>query len=99
MINNELVYTKWKRIRCGIKYRVRLSRNLKGIPFKTRCTKEELKKYLIPLKEVTPLLGYNLKFIAMEDIDNLTKQTLVEKHIISPDFAKTKVPYTANNNK
>ena len=31
----------------------------------------------------------------MEDIDNLTKQTLVEKHIISPDFAKTKVPYTA----
>ena len=75
--------------------RVRLSRNLKGIPFKTRCTKEELKKVFDTLKEVTPLLGYNLKFIAMEDIDNLTKQTLVEKHIISPDFAKTKVPYTA----
>lgn len=75
--------------------RARLSRNLKGIPFKTRCTNEELKQVYDNLKEVTPLLGYNLKFIAMEDIDNLTKQTLVEKHIISPDFAKTKVPYTA----
>ena len=64
--------------------RVRLSRNLKGIPFKTRCTKEELKKVFDTLKEVTPLLGYNLKFIAMEDIDNLTKQTLVENRAFVP---------------
>lgn len=74
--------------------RVRLSRNIKGIPFTTRATKEDLKNVYDKLKEVTPLIGYSLKFISMEDMDDLTKQSLVEKHIISPDFAKTKIPYT-----
>lgn len=75
--------------------RVRLSRNVKGYPFKTRCTDEELKEIYNKLKEITPLIGYNLNFLSMQDMDELTKQSLVEKHIISPDFAKTKMPYTA----
>ncbi len=75
--------------------RVRLSRNVKGYPFKTRCADEELKEIYNKLKEITPLIGYNLKFLSMQDMDELTKQSLVEKHIISPDFAKTKMPYTA----
>ena len=75
--------------------RVRLSRNIREYPFTTRCTEENLKEIYDKLKEITPLLGYNLKFLSMEDIDELTKQSLVEKHIISPDFAKTKIPYTA----
>ena len=75
--------------------RVRLSRNIKGIPFTTKCSKEDLKKVYDKLKSITPLIGYNLKFLSMEDMDILTKQSLVEKHIISPNFAKTKIPYTA----
>ena len=75
--------------------RVRLSRNIQGMPFATKCSKEDLKTIYDKVKEIVPLIGYNLKFISMEDIDDLTKQSLVEKHIISPDFAKTKMPYTA----
>lgn len=75
--------------------RVRLSRNIDNLPFTTRYSKEDLKEIYDKLKEITPLIGYNLKFLSMSDIDSLTKQSLVEKHIISPDFAKTKIPYTA----
>ena len=75
--------------------RVRLSRNIQGLPFTTKCTKEDLKEIYNRVKEIITLIGYNLKFISMEDMDDLTKQSLVEKHIISPDFARTKMPYTA----
>lgn len=75
--------------------RVRLSRNIKGIPFTTKSSEEDLKSVYEKVKEATSLIGYNFKFISMNDMDDLTKQSLVEKHIISPDFAKTKIPYTA----
>ena len=78
-----------------ISTRVRLSRNIKGIPFINRCTENELKEIYNKVKEITPSLGYNLKFLSLEDMDTVTKQSLVEKHLISPDFAKTKMPYTA----
>ncbi len=75
--------------------RVRLSRNIKGFPFTNRAAEEDLKEIYNKIKEITPLIGYNLKFLSMQDMDSLTKQSLVEKHIISPDFAKTRMPYTA----
>ena len=78
-----------------ISTRVRLSRNIKGIPFINRASKEELKEVYDKVKEITPSLGYNLKFLSLDDMDSITKQSLVEKHLISPDFAKTKMPYTA----
>ena len=78
-----------------ISTRVRLSRNIKGIPFITRASKDELKEVYEKMKEITPSLGYNLKFLSLDDMDSITKQSLVEKHLISPDFAKTKMPYTA----
>ena len=78
-----------------ISTRVRLSRNIKGIPFINKASKEELKEVYDKVKEITPSLGYNLKFLSLDDMDMITKQSLVEKHLISPDFAKTKMPYTA----
>lgn len=78
-----------------ISSRVRLSRNIKGIPFINRASKEEIKEVYEKLKDITPSLGYNLKFLSLDDMDSITKQSLVEKHLISPDFAKTKMPYTA----
>ena len=78
-----------------ISTRVRLSRNIKGIPFINKASKEELKEVYDKVKEITPSLGYNLKFLSIDDMDMITKQSLVEKHLISPDFAKTKMPYTA----
>ena len=67
--------------------RVRLSRNVKGYPFKTRCTDEDLKEIYNKLKEITPLIGYNLKFLSMIFIIIILFKNLfnylLEKHIIS----------------
>lgn len=70
--------------------RVRLSRNMQNYPFTVKCSKEDLNKILDEIKEIVPSLGYGLKFINLNDIDDITKIALVEEHIISPDFAMKK---------
>lgn len=67
--------------------RVRLSRNMQNYPFTVKCSKEDLNKILDEVKEIVPSLGYGLKFINLNDIDDITKIALVEEHVISPDFA------------
>lgn len=69
-----------------ISSRVRLARNLQKYPFISKCSKESVDKIIEDIKEITPGLGYGLKFIDLKDIDDITKISLVEKHIISPDF-------------
>lgn len=75
--------------------RIRLVRNIKQIPFVTKCSKEELKEVYDLMKDATISLGYGLKFISMKDIDPLTKNALAEKHLISQEFAKSNNPYKA----
>ena len=69
-----------------ISSRVRLVRNLNGFKFLTKCSKEEQEKILEKIKEIVPSLGYGLKYLKLEDIDDVTKLSLVEKHLISPEF-------------
>ena len=69
-----------------ISSRVRLVRNIENYSFLTKCTEQEREKILNEIKDITPSLGYGLKFIDLKDIDDITKITLVEKHMISPDF-------------
>lgn len=66
--------------------RVRLSRNLNGFNFLNRCTKEEQEKILEKVKEVVPSLGYGLKYVNLDDLDDVTKLSLAEKHLLSPEF-------------
>lgn len=66
--------------------RVRLTRNLAGFKFLNKCSKEEQEKILEKIKEVIPSLGYGLKYIKLDDLDDVTKLSLVEKHLISPEF-------------
>ena len=66
--------------------RVRLVRNLKDFKFLRKSTKEEQEKILEKIKEIVPSLGYGLKYINMEDLDDITKLSLLEKHLISPEF-------------
>lgn len=73
-----------------ISSRVRLARNLEEVPFPTKFSKEQAKEVLKIIKEITPSIGYGLKFVNLNDIDDLTKVSLVEKHIISPEFATNK---------
>ena len=70
--------------------RIRLARNLSEFPFVTRAKKQDLEKIEETIKEITPSIGYGMKFLKMKDIDDITKMSLVEKHIISPNFALKK---------
>lgn len=70
--------------------RIRLARNIKEFEFPNRYSKEESKKILKKLEEILPSLGYGLKFIKLEDIDDITKISLIEKHLLSPEFAMSK---------
>ena len=67
--------------------RVRLSRNLNGFNFLNRCSKEKQEEILEKIKEIVPSLGYGLKFVKLDDLDEITILSLVEKHLISPEFA------------
>lgn len=69
-----------------ISSRVRLVRNLTGSKYINKATKEEQEKIIEQIKEVVPSLGYGLKYISWEDIDDITKISLVEKKLISPEF-------------
>lgn len=70
--------------------RVRFARNIEGYPFTTKDTLEDGKKIVDLLKEITPSIGYGIEFFKLSDMDDITKLSLVEKHILSPDFAFNK---------
>lgn len=70
--------------------RVRMARNLKNVPFVNRYNKTQAESILKKIEEITPSLGYGLTFIKLTNIDNLTRLSLIEKHLISPDFAMDK---------
>ncbi len=73
-----------------ISSRVRLARNIANYPFMTKITNKDANEILQKIKDITPSIGYGLKFINLNDIDDITKVSLVEKHIISPEFAVNK---------
>ena len=66
--------------------RIRLARNLAGFKFILK-TEEERAKLEEKIKNSLFSLGYGLKFLRLKDMDDLTKMSLVEKNLISPEFA------------
>ena len=73
-----------------ISSRVRLARNIENYTFMPKISEEKANKVLQKIKDITPSIGYGLKFINLNDIDDITKVSLVEKHIISPEFVANK---------
>lgn len=67
--------------------RIRLARNIREIPFMNKITKEKAEEVNNIVKQAVEKAGYGLKFIRLKDIDDITKLSLVEKHILSPEFA------------
>lgn len=70
--------------------RIRLARNINDIPFTKKYKNKDALKVINKLEEILPNVGYGLKLLKMKDIDNITIMSLIEKHIISPDFAINK---------
>lgn len=70
--------------------RVRLARNLKDVPFVGHMSKKQAETVLEKVQSIVPCLGYGLKFLKLKDMDNTTRLSLIEKHLISPEFAVDK---------
>ena len=71
--------------------RIRLARNLNGIPFPSRMTTEQRNQLNLMVKEAilesnTPF-SKSLKYIDMDDVPQTEILAMVERHIISPEFA------------
>ena len=72
-----------------ISTRIRFARNINGLKFNLK-NKDEIEKLENKIKENLYSIGYNLKFLKLKDMDDITKMSLVEKNIISPEFVLDK---------
>jgi len=72
-----------------ISTRIRFARNLAKYKFNTNDIQETV-KIENEIKEKFYEMGYGLKFFKLKDMDDITKMSLVEKNIISPEFAVKK---------
>lgn len=69
--------------------RIRFARNINGFKFNL-TKKEEIEKLENKIKDNLFQIGYGLKFFKLQDMDALTKLSLVEKNILSPEFVLNK---------
>ncbi len=77
----------------AVSSRIRLARNIKGLAFPSRMTDNDRKKLNDAVKNAilesnTPF-SKSLKFIDMKDVPENEKFSMVERHIISPEFASS----------
>lgn len=68
--------------------RVRLARNIKGIPFPCHANAGDLKKVVDMVLEAVAASSLKFEYFAMDKLSDTEKQALVEQHLISPDLAK-----------
>jgi len=73
-----------------ISTRVRIARNISGIPFMNKISNENAYNIINIVKKALQNTNYGLKVMLLKDMDDITKLSLVEKHIISPEFALNK---------
>lgn len=69
----------------AISTRIRFARNLNGFKFNLK-SKDEIEKLENKIKDHLFEIGNSLKFFKLKDMDDITKMSLVEKNIISPEF-------------
>ena len=70
----------------AISTRVRFSRNING--YKFNLNKQELEELESKIKMSIYEIGYGLRFLYLKDMDEITKQSLVEKNLITPEYIK-----------
>ncbi len=70
-----------------ISSRVRLARNLREFPFPDRMNDSEKIKVIEKVKEAVGKLSQKFLFVTLEDLSELELVSMVERHLISPEFA------------
>lgn len=75
--------------------RIRLARNLRDFLFPTVFTNEEANEVLRKVENIMPLLNIHplqdAELLKMDLLQQLQKQVLVEKHLISPNLAEQSI--------
>lgn len=75
----------------AVSSRIRIARNLKGIPFSSKMSLEQKKELNKKVKRAITnsdsSFAKSLKYIEMRDIPENQRFAMVERHIISPEFA------------
>ena len=76
----------------AVSTRIRLARHLSGLPFPARMTPEQRRELNLKVKNAvlqsnTPF-AKSLKYIDMADVPQTEIAAMVERHIISPEFAE-----------
>ena len=66
--------------------KIKIARNIAGLPFVQKCSGEQIKKVLNQVEQATTPFNYNLKFLKLKDMDEITRASLVEKNILSNKF-------------
>lgn len=73
-----------------ISSRVRLARNLRDYPFPNRMSESQRAEIVERVKSImcgTDFCGYKFLAVKMEDVNEFDRISMVERHLISPDFA------------
>ena len=69
----------------AVSTRIRFARNLNNFRFNLD-KKQEIEELEKVIKEKLYQIGYGLRFFKLKDMDDITKMSLVEKHLLSPNF-------------
>lgn len=69
----------------AVSTRIRFARNLNDFKFNL-TKKEEIEQLEKVIKDNLYQIGYGLRFFKLKDMDDITKMSLVEKHLLSPNF-------------
>lgn len=66
--------------------RVRFARNLINYKFSSKLLKEDAENLIQEIRKAIQTSKLDLKILNLKEMDDITKLSLVEKHIISPEF-------------
>jgi protein arginine kinase len=75
-----------------ISTRIRLARNLKGIPFPSRMSDSQRHQVNTAVKDAlfsNPVIKDNYSYIEMNSLSDTQAMSMVERHLISPEFAQS----------
>ena len=73
----------------AISTRIRFARNISGVKFLSAMKPEEKRELLLKIKDTAKTLG-EFDFIDMSALSDIRAGELVEKHLISPEFAENR---------